>query len=461
MSVEVESKVLGRWHHPKIGKGKDGRSIFLPTEEYKELLNDKNFKLWHGHYRGVSSKNIANVTVYRMMKTGNLANPSEFLSLGIVEAKGIIRNVCNDLVSKGHGVGARQTMIFAKCFYNYFNEDLGKTLKFKRDEYPKAVSKKAAIENIPHNSDIYRLSQVALGMKYKDNEKNKLLGLRNAAITLFLWQSGIRVNALCKLRYKHVKDYVEGKLSLTLLKDQFKDANIEYWESMGLKPTDLPPLFLMVTPDLDTKLSKYGLSYYVTFIHQSAFKALKEWLDVRAEATQKPLKPNDYVFVAFDFNANMIGEKPLNPHLVNHMVKVVSGRAGMNGEKIWVHLLRKAFAKVLRHSPTIDDETKEALMGHKLRGSQGNYFDYHDIIQVAKLYNECDWGSGTATITKKLEELEHKLSDKDQVIESLVRNGTELKEKILKIEGSREGIEALLKRVLDLEKKLGRGDEKA
>jgi integrase len=402
MSVEVESKVLGRWHHPKIGKGKDGRSIFLPTKEYVELVRDKNFKLWYDHYRGMSSRGIANVTVYRMMKAGNLASPSEFLSLGIVEAKGIIRNVCNGLIAKGHGVGARQTMIFAKGFYNYFNEDLGKTLKFKRDEYPKAVSKKAAIESIPHNSDIYRLSQVALGMKYRDNEKNKLLGLRNAAIILFLWQSGIRVNALSKLKYSHIKDYVEGKLSLTLLKEQFKEANIEDWESMGLRPMDLPPLFLMVTPDLDTKLSKYGLAYYVTFIHQSAFKALKEWLDARTEATQKPLKPNDYVFVAFDFSANTIGEKPLNPQLVNHMVKVVSGRAGMNGERIWVHLLRKAFAKVLRTSPSMDDETKEALMGHKLPGSQGNYFDYHDIILVAKLYNECDWGSGTAGITKKL-----------------------------------------------------------
>jgi uncharacterized coiled-coil protein SlyX len=193
----------------------------------------------------------------------------------------------------------------------------------------------------------------------------------------------------------------------------------------------------------------------VTFIHQSAFKALKEWLDARVEATQKPLKPNDYVFVAFDFTANSIGEKPLNTHLANHMLKTLSGRAGMNGEKIWVHVLRKAFRKVLRQSPNMDDETREALMGHKLKGSQGNYFDYHDIILVAKLYNECDWGSGTASITKKLEELEHKLSGKDQAIEALVRNESELKEKILKIEGSREGIAALLKRVMDLEKKLG------
>jgi len=51
--------------------------------------------------------------------------------------------------------------------------------------------------------------------------------------------------------------------------------------------------------------------------------------------------------------------------------------------------------------------------------------------------------------------LKRKLSDKDQVIEALVKNGAELKEKMQTIEGSREGIEALLKRVLELEKKLG------
>ena len=67
---------------------------------------------------------------------------------------------------------------------------------------------------------------------------------------------------------------------------------------------------------------------------------------------------------------------------------------------------------------------------------------------------ELEFLSESNVNVKKLNELEHKLSDKDQVIESLVRNGSELKEKMQKIEGSREGIEALLSRVLELEEKL-------
>jgi hypothetical protein len=39
--------------------------------------------------------------------------------------------------------------------------------------------------------------------------------------------------------------------------------------------------------------------------------------------------------------------------------------------------------------------------------------------------------------------------------QALVKNGIDVKEKMQKMESSREGLEALLKRVLDLEKKLG------
>jgi len=414
MSVEVESKVLGHWHHPKIGKGKDGRAIFLPNMEYGKLLRDNNFKIWHDNYRGHSSRTIAKVTIYRVMQAGDLVSPSEFLELPTVEAKKLIRVVCNNLMAKGHTAAARQTISFAKSFYNFHHED--REIKFKRHEKPQVISKKIVHETIPHNSDVYKLSDVALGLRYRDNEKNKLLGSRNQAITLFLWQSGVRVNALCKLRYKDVKDYVEGRLNFQYLSQEFKEANIEYWENLGLKLNELPPLFLKVTPDLDTKIGSYGLSYYVTFLHHTGFEALKQWIDARVQATGKPLEPQDYLFVGFDFQNNKIGEKPLTTHLINHMIKTVAGRSGMNGERIWVHVLRKSFRKVLRASPTMDEETREALMGHKLRGSQGNYFDYHDIVQVAKLYMECDWSQGSGT---KINGLTRQVETQDQTIKNL------------------------------------------
>lgn len=414
MSIEVESKTLGLWHHPKIGKGKDGRAIFLPTMEYGKLLKDSNFKMWLDHYRGSSSKSSAKVTVYRLMKAGDLPSPSAFLDLSTTEAKKLIRSIVNDSMNKGQMQGARIAMCFGTNFYNYHHED--KEIKFRRFERVQVTSKKILNETIPHNSDVYRLADVALGLKYKDNQKNKLLGLRNQAILLFLWESGVRVNALCKLRYKDIKDYVEGRISFQQLGQEFKEANIEYWENLGLKMNELPPLFLKVSPQLDTKIGSYGLSYYVTFLHQSGFDALKQWLETRVQATGKPLKPADYVFVGYDFSANTIGEKPLNPHLINHMLKTVAGRAGLNGERIWVHVLRKAFRKVLRENTSMDDETREALMGHKLRGSQGNYFDYHDILAIAKNYMACDWTRGNVS---KVANLTNKVEDQAETIKKL------------------------------------------
>ena len=50
----------------------------------------------------------------------------------------------------------------------------------------------------------------------------------------------------------------------------------------------------------------------------------------------------------------------------------------------------KAFRKVLNNSD-IDDDTREALMGHKLPGSRGSYFDSHDADEIAKKYARCDF----------------------------------------------------------------------
>jgi len=57
---------------------------------------------------------------------------------------------------------------------------------------------------------------------------------------------------------------------------------------------------------------------------------------------------------------------------------------------LWVHSLRKAFRKVVRTSP-IDPDFSEAMMGHLLPGSRENYFDRHDIDQLAEEYMRINW----------------------------------------------------------------------
>jgi len=73
------------------------------------------------------------------------------------------------------------------------------------------------------------------------------------------------------------------------------------------------------------------------------------------------------------------------------MVKGAARRSGIRPESIWTHCLRKSFRKILNATPAIDEDTKEALMGHKLPGSRGSYFDYHDEDEVMGKYMQADF----------------------------------------------------------------------
>jgi integrase len=420
MSETVESKVMGKWHHPKIGKDPEtGKAVFLPRMEYAKLLHNENFKIWHDTYRSVSSRRIAKLTVFRLMEAGALDSPDDFLKLEPHDAKTLVRKIVNNIATEGFTQGARQTQIFAKQFYNYHNEDLGRELKFKRSEKPKTIQKKIGIEVIPDRSQIYKMAASALGQAYKGNVKNTFLGYRNRALTLCLWQSGIRVNAICRLRYGMVKN--------------------------NLYPTIKVPVPLKITQDIDTKISAYGLGYYCTFLADSAAKALREYLDVRVEITGHTLKDEDYLFATLD-ERNQVTDKPMKRHMVLHAVKVSAGRAGLKYIGIWTHVLRKSFRKVLNSCIYIDEDTREALMGHKLPGSRGNYFDVHDIGEISEKYMKADWTEGAPS---RLNGLEKTVTIQEDTIKKLELEKEQFKARITKMELEKSGLE---ERMINIEK---------
>jgi len=398
MSETVESEVMGKWHHPKIGRDPEtGKAVFLPRMEYAKLLRNESFKIWHDTYRGESSRRIAKLTVLRLLEAGGLDSPDDFLKLNPVDAKRIIRKVVNSLEVEGFTQAARQTQVFAKQFYNYHNEDLGREVRFKRSEKPKTRMKKIGREVIPNRSQVYKMAAAAFGQSYRGNVKNQFLGHRNRALILCLWQSGVRVNAICRLRYGMVKNY--------------------------LYPTLKVPLPLKITQDIDTKISSYGLGYYYTFLAESAAKALREYLDFRMQITGKSLKDTDYLFVGLDAK-NQVADMPMKRGMVLHAIKVAAGRAGMKYASVWTHVLRKGFRKVLNSCIYLDEDTREALMGHKLPGSRGNYFDVHDINEIAEKYMKADWTEGAPS---RLNGLEKTVTIQQDTIEKLKAENEELK----------------------------------
>jgi len=139
----------------------------------------------------------------------------------------------------------------------------------------------------------------------------------------------------------------------------------------------------------------------------------------------------------------------------------------LKAEGIWPHVLRKSFRKVLNRS-SLDEDTKEALMGHKLPGSRQNYFDVHDIDEVAQKYMSCDFTRpGSSKINGMRTELD-RIKDENERLRTEIqklKSGTATSETLAEItnqinqaiaEGFRSG--KIPKVKLELKKTYGKTD---
>lgn len=123
-------------------------------------------------------------------------------------------------------------------------------MRFKKAEKVKKIRKKVVYEIIPTKDQIYAMSNRIKKLESPDR-------IRTRALMLCLFQSGVRVNCLCRW-------------TVGLVRDQ-------------LYPTIKVPVYLKITHKMDTKISGYGLSYYYTFLQKEGAEALKEYLDWRTK----------------------------------------------------------------------------------------------------------------------------------------------------------------------------------
>lgn len=206
---------------------------------------------------------------------------------------------------------------------------------------------------------------------------------------------------------------------------------------------------------------------YYSFLGLDAVKALQSWLHVRQTLTGQPMKAGEPLFITSQRN-------PIQKQSLSITFNNLAFAAGLESRKygkaseiryrFHCHELRDTFRTACTVAG-LDFPAAEFFIGHSVEKlgydkSPEVYPEYFKA-QFMKVEPVLNVFSNQNIDTKKLNELEHKLSDKDQVIEALVKNGIDVKEKMQKMESSREGIEALLKRVLELEKKLEKGDNKA
>jgi len=121
---------------------------------------------------------------------------------------------------------------------------------------------------------------------------------------------------------------------------------------------------------------------------------------------------------------------PMSIEDVRRIVKTAAKQIGIPSDRIWPHCLRKAFRKTLYESG-VDPDVAEALMGHKLPGSRGNYFDYHDKDFVKKEYMKGFWDRIGINRIRKLEK---EFVEIEKHSKELEKENKELKEKIVELE---------------------------
>jgi len=279
--------------------------------------------------------------------------PSDLLKLNAEEAKVRVLGFAKEYAGAGKHGKAVSIFNGLKSFYGYHNIKLD--FNRYRRQFIKTVRKKVDYELIPDNELVYRLVDVC---------RRPI----DRAVILFLFQSGIRINALHRLNYGHVREQLDNRRV---------------------------PIRLKITSNIDTKLRHAGISYYYTFIGKATIDALRTYMQqLKSKSVQ--LRDEDPLFRS-KYGGRLAMES------IYRLVKTAVGRLGIEKRRIWPHLFRKSFRKILNRSD-LDEDTKEALMGHKLPGSRGNYFDFHDVDEIEKKYKSCNFSREAETSAIKIEE---------------------------------------------------------
>jgi integrase len=235
--------------------------------------------------------------------------------------------------------------------------------------------------------------------------------LRNRAIILVLYSSGLRNSTLRALLYRDVsQEMTQGK------------ANIR-----------LPVYPEMKLVDYDA--CKYDIPYF-SFTCDEGTDALSLYLKDRAErysalAGPEPLFATEYNQLPREDRTKTI----LSRRELQMVVKLAAKRAGLHQwESVHPHCLRKAFETVL-HSQLIDGSNldvkiQEFFMGHILPDSQDPYFDWSKVELFRTHYSKLKFGR--AAVENKFRVLEAAVGrafegtgiDPGQVMQEYVRMRT-------------------------------------
>lgn len=331
---------------------RDSRGLYLPSEKnYDTILGFESVKNWDMYLRSPRTKDTYFRNLYHLLewvetKRRGIESPDDLLKLSDSEAVDLIRRFSHHYDVKGNVAMAQLCKTILKSFYRANVRELTSPL-LKMHKVPK--TQKTYNRIIPTKDEVYALA-------------DSTTSLRNRALLLTLWQSGLRCNTLSNLTIGHVK---QG-----LLKNEV-------------------PLKIDINPNIDkTSLQEP----YFTFIDIDAIDALKKYLKTRGKL--EDLDEDESLFLS------NIGEgRKITEMAMLRVVKRTAKRAGIDPKRIWVHCFRASFYNML--VGRCDDTIREFLFGHRLQGSRANYFAPIWIEKIREAYMKAGWSRSRIVLSKE------------------------------------------------------------
>ncbi len=335
------------------------RGYFVSTTpEYELLMKEGSVKKWITHLRKKAGwrTTVPNFlrTLYKFTEYSS-KNPNELITIAsntkepdqtkkLTSATPAITKLVHGYVSKLLASGKREKARHVRtCLMSFFKAN-GISLEL---ESITRISRKE--ELIPSKEQIYTIADYAGS-------------LRNRAIILCMYQSGLGITTMRNLKIGHVKEQLE--------KNRI-------------------PLRIHITSHISKKASQ--MPFY-TFFGTEACNDLRAYINERKKKIQKmrekggkmkELTESSFLFASEGKNVPF-GERMAVSSLWR-VIKDSAERAGLQKEKIRPNSLRKAFEAELDAS-LIDEETKRYLMGSPVRGINYN------VDEVEQKYLMCNFG---------------------------------------------------------------------
>jgi integrase len=215
-------------------------------------------------------------------------------------------------------------------------------------------------EYIPTKAEVYRMADSACS-------------LRDRAIILMLYSSGLRNSTLRALRVKDVKEELLAGHDIIMI-----------------------PVYPEMK-EVDPAACKGAIPYY-TFLCDEGTQALRLYLEDRKErfrgvSEEEPLFCTEHNQLPREERC----KRPITGRELQIIAKLAARKAGLpQWALVHPHAFRKSYERILRtqliDGSNMDVKTQEFLMGHVLPGSQDNYYDYSKVEEMRVLYSNLRFG---------------------------------------------------------------------